>query len=80
MTIGLFRARLLFDYWSPLAFLTHVSTDYAVSPLVVRLAGIEPTFGLNPSRPTPLLDFAKASRLRKTKKWMTQVDDIQCQV
>jgi hypothetical protein len=51
LTIGLFRAKLLFDYWSPPEIFAHVSTDYAVSPLVVRLAGIEPN-GFSP--PTSL--------------------------
>jgi hypothetical protein len=54
LTIGLFRAKLLFDYWSPPEIFAHVSTDSAVSPLVLRLAGIEPTtlgFGDHAIRP-----------------------------
>ena len=43
---------------------------------LVRLAGIEPTLRLNISQPAPLLDFAKTSRVKKGKKWMTQVDNI----
>ncbi len=31
LTIGLFRAKLLFDYWSPPLNLAQVSTDSAVS-------------------------------------------------
>jgi hypothetical protein len=32
---------------------------------MVRLAGIEPTFGFNLPQPAPLLDFAKSSGLKK---------------
>jgi hypothetical protein len=32
-----------FDYRPEQLWIAQVSTDYAVSPLVVRLAGIEPT-------------------------------------
>jgi hypothetical protein len=48
--------------------------------LAARLAGIEPTFGSNPLQPAPLLDFAKASKFKKVKKWMTKVDNIRRQV
>ena len=48
-----------------------------IRDVLVRLAGIEPTFGLDLPRTAPLLDFAKTSRVKKAKKWMTQVDDIQ---
>ena len=33
LTIGLFQAKVLFDYRTPLVILAHVSTDYAVSPI-----------------------------------------------
>jgi hypothetical protein len=42
MTIALFREKLLLDYRTPLKILAHLSLEFAVSPLVVRLAGIEP--------------------------------------
>ena len=43
MTIALFREKILFDYRTLPEILAHLSPEFAVSPLVVRLAGIEPT-------------------------------------
>ena len=43
LTFALFREKLLCDYRTPLEILAHLSLEFAVSPLVVRLAGIEPT-------------------------------------
>ena len=43
VTIGLFGARIRLDYWTALKTVDHVGTDYAVFPMMVRLAGIEPT-------------------------------------
>jgi hypothetical protein len=48
MTIALFREKLLLDYRTPFKILAHLSPEFAVSPLVVRLAGIEPN-GFSPS-------------------------------
>jgi hypothetical protein len=42
MTIALFREKLLFDYRTPPEILAHLSPEFAVSPLVVRLAGAKP--------------------------------------
>jgi len=39
----IFRAKPLFDHWSPSEIIAHLRANSAVSPLVVRLAGIEPT-------------------------------------
>ena len=41
LTFALFREKLLCDYRTPLEILAHLSLEFAVSPLVVRLAGIE---------------------------------------
>jgi hypothetical protein len=41
--MGLFRAKLLFDYRTPLEIFAPIGTDYVISLLMVRLAGIEPT-------------------------------------
>ena len=43
MTIALFREKPLLDYRTPRKILAHLSPEFAVSTLVVRLAGIEPT-------------------------------------
>jgi hypothetical protein len=44
MTIALFREKLLLDYRTPLKILARLSPEFAVSPLVVRLAGMKFSF------------------------------------
>ena len=43
LTIGLFRAKLLFDYQALLKILAIISNLIATNLCLVRLAGIEPT-------------------------------------
>ena len=43
---------------------------------MVRLAGIEPTMGLNLRKAAPPLDFTKSSGLKNSGKRMTKVEDI----
>ncbi|MEN9467233.1 MAG: hypothetical protein RL081_1234 [Pseudomonadota bacterium] len=43
LTFGHFEAKIRLDYRTPLETIDHVGAACAVFPLMVRLAGIEPT-------------------------------------